>query len=285
LTLKREKEFKNFTQKFLFTNFIKDMITRINSYQSPYTISNRTSFGTNSRIYRIPSKQEECVDNLMETTSWMFRGDISWAGFVKYIESHFKNTPKVNIIDFACSDGSEAYSTIILLKENLVNADKFLPIKAYDIDDEIISAAKSGLINTGTLDRMNIQMYTDIPEKYLIESAKSLSIKKDNPMQKTKTYEITDELKDSVIFKKGDMYEVLDNYKDKSNTILMCRNVLGHLSNEDIEKFVKLASKKLKEDSIFVIGDHDYNNTPIDYILSQYNFSEVQHNIYIKNKN
>ncbi len=263
------------------------MITRINPYMSAHTASTKPSFGSNGRIYRIPSKQEECIDSLMETTSWMFRGDISWNGFLKYIKSHFKNTPKVNFLDFACSDGSEAYSTIILLKENLANADKFLPIKAYDIDDEILRAAKSGLINTGIMDRMNIQMFTDVPEKYLIESAKSLSIQKDQLLlkRKIKTFEITDELKNSVIFKKGDMYKVLDNYKDKSNTILMCRNVLGHLSNEDIEKFVKLASKKLKQDSILIIGDHDSRNTPIGYILSQNNFTEVDHNIYIRNKN
>lgn len=121
---------------------------KINLYTSPvYTTTNsyatksRIAFGTTARDYT--NKNGEYIG----TNSWLFRDDIDWKQLTEYEKSHFKDKSKVNVIQFASSDGSEAYTKIISILENnpSKNDDKFFPIKAFDIDDEVVKAAKSGL--------------------------------------------------------------------------------------------------------------------------------------------
>ena len=74
----------------------------------------------------------------------MFRSDIEWNLFSHFVEKKFENVDKVNVYDFGCSDGSEAYTFLISLLDfcNSGTAKKFVPIKAYDIDKEAIRRAK-----------------------------------------------------------------------------------------------------------------------------------------------
>jgi chemotaxis methyl-accepting protein methylase len=74
--------------------------------------------------------------------------DGTWKGFRRTIIDNFKNAPKVNVYDFASSDGSEAYSFILSLLDELgeEEAQKFFPIQAYDIDSKMVSIAQGGLI-------------------------------------------------------------------------------------------------------------------------------------------
>ena len=59
-----------------------------------------------------------------------FRRDIDWKSIGSTFDSQFPKG-KVNIYDFACSDGSEAYSLIITLIEQLgeKKAQRFFPIQ------------------------------------------------------------------------------------------------------------------------------------------------------------
>ena len=103
-------------------------IQTINYQQYP----NKFSFGSCARFYTTTNGDE------FGTNSWFFRDDIEWKRLAKYEKNHFCNINRVNIIQFASSDGSEAYTQIISLLENYPNknSDKFFPIKAYDIDEE-----------------------------------------------------------------------------------------------------------------------------------------------------
>lgn len=217
----------------------------------------------------------------MATNSWMFRDDMDWKRLVKYMETHFSDKKNVKVLNPACSDGSEAYTLIIALKEGLHGkSDKFFPIKGYDIDDEILKAANSGKIQTCSYDRMMIQTYADFPEDYLVETPDVLMIANDLSLRSPKTLKATRLLTNSVSFEKRDMWKVLGEHLDNSDTILMCRNVLGHLDNDKIEDFVKLASKRLRKGSLFLIGDHDSKNTPVENYLEDNGFVQVFHNVY-----
>ncbi|MBR1617752.1 hypothetical protein IJ670_06320, partial [bacterium] len=65
----------------------------------------------------------------------MFRDDINWHFFAKYLNSRYRDDKNVNIYIHACSDGSEAYSMAIL-------CDKYFPktkkIIAKDISADVI---------------------------------------------------------------------------------------------------------------------------------------------------
>ena len=78
------------------------------------------------------------------------------------------------------------------------------------------------------------------------------------------------------------MFKEIRKIKDNSNTILMCRNILGYFLNDKIEEFIKLASEFLKRGSLFVIGDYDHSYIDIGKIIENNNFKKVLKNVYEK---
>ncbi len=218
--------------------------------------------------------------------SWLFRDDLNWKSTAKYEAELFKDRDKVNIEMYACSDGSEGYTKIISLYEHFGDkkkeAEKFFPIKAYDIDEEILKAARSGYINTCLADRMNIQMACENCEDYFESTDKSLEISDDVRLQAVKTLRAKEKLTDNINFMNGDMFKKITELNDDSNTILMCRNILGYFLNNKIEEFVKLVSQALKSKSLFEIGDHDTRFFDIKSCIERYGFREVMKNVYKK---
>ncbi len=248
------------------------------NYNSPKTQQNHISFGTTHRYYKTTDGDE------LGTNTWPFRDDIEWAKLAKYEKKHFKDKKKVNTIQFASSDGSEAYTKIISLIENNPAPDdgKFFPIKAFDIDPEVIKAAKSKLLNTMTFDRVSLQINTENYDKYFTETDKKLDIKDDIKFASIKTLKVSDILTDKVIFENNDMYKVLAKIRDESNTILMCRNILGYFDENKIEAFVKLVAQKLKTNSLFLIGEHDTRVSFIERYLGENGFAKVMKHVFKK---
>lgn len=256
---------------------------KINPYlQNKNILNNKQqqnpSFGTTHRYYKTADGDE------IGTNTWMFRDDIEWTRLAKFEKRHFKDKDKVNVVQFASSDGSEAYTQIISLMENNPSPDdgKFFPIRAYDIDPEVIKAAKSKMLNTIMFDRITLQMNTENYDKYFTESDKKLEIKDDIHDAKVKTLKVSDILTDKVVFENKDMYKVLSKMEDNSNTVLMCRNILGYFDENKIENFVKLVADKLKPNSLFLIGDHDKRISFIERYLGENGFINVMKNVFKK---
>ncbi len=84
-----------------------------NSHYLQKKVQSTQSFGSTYRTYETQS------DNFISCYTCMFRGDLQWKSFVNYIAENFKQKDKINIINAACSDGSESYSLVITIKENL----------------------------------------------------------------------------------------------------------------------------------------------------------------------
>lgn len=236
------------------------------------------SFGSCARYYKTSNGNE------FGTNSWLFRDDIDWKRLAKYEKNHFADINRVNIIQFASSDGSEAYTQIISLLENYPNknSEKFFPIKAYDIDEEIVNAARSGLINTSMVDRMSLQINSEDYSKYFTDTNKILNIKDDITLQNKKTLQATNLLKNRVHFERADMYNILAELNDNSDTILLCRNILGYFEDGKVEKFIKIVANKLKQGSLFIIGQHDTSNTFIDRHLLENQFIKIFEHVYQK---
>lgn len=251
---------------------------RINTFNYTPFLNNKISFGTTGRHYTCENGDE------FGTNSWLFRDDVDWKRLARYEKNHFCDKSKVNIIQFASSDGSEAYTKIISLLENYPqkSAEKFFPIKAFDIDEEIVNAARSGYINTCLADRINLQINSEDYSKYFAATDNILNIKRDVKLQNQKTLKATNYLTNRVHFERADMYNILANLNDNSDTILMCRNVLGYFENDKIEKFVKIVSKKLNPGSLFIIGEHDTSNSFIDRFLKENKFMTVFKHVYQK---
>ena len=89
------------------------------------------------------NKDNEIVNR---NDTMLYRGDLDWNSFVKFSNKKYRDVDKVNVYDYACSDGSEAYTFLISMFNNIPIKDtkKFLPVLAYDIDNNAIKKAKSG---------------------------------------------------------------------------------------------------------------------------------------------
>ncbi len=242
------------------------------------TFRKAPAFGTTHRYYETTDGKK------IGTNTWLFRDDIDWTELSIYEKQHFKDKKKVNMVQFACSDGSEAYTQIISLIENNPSADdkKFFPIKAFDIDPEVIKAAKSKLLKTITFDTASLYMNTDNYDKYFKESDKKLDIKNDINFESSKTLKVADILTDKVVFENADMYKVLAKMEDDSNTILLCRNILGYFDENKIKNFIKLVSEKLKQGSLFLIGELDSAQTSTEKYLKENGFVSVMKHVFKK---
>lgn len=234
-------------------------------------------FTSNARRYN------DSFGDTLGCNTWFFRDDVNWRELTEYELEHFKNKEKVNIIMFAASDGSEAYTKIIsLLEKGYDKVKKFFPIKAYDIDNVILKAAQSGLIKTTMIDRIELQMHCSHYEKYFERTDDRLEISNDISSNPTKILKAKGDLTKRVEFKYGDMFQKIKEINDNSDTILMCRNILGYFTNDKIESFVELAKNALKSGSLFVVGDHDSVLYNMEEIMEKFNFKQVIKNVYKK---
>lgn len=218
--------------------------------------SDDTSFGTNSRFGLLSNS----VDYMYATDTTMFRRDMDWIKFAKFLNKNFQNKEKVNVICQACSDGSEAYTMAIALIETLEknNAQKFFPIQAKDIDVENIKNAKTGLINLSQDDidkfnKLNINF-----NKYFSKTDEKLRFRDDRHSNETNTYKVNPILTECVIFNRDFLENDANMINDDSNTVFLCRNVLPYIGSYDAPKVVQTLGENLKNGSVLALGDY-YN--------------------------
>ena len=122
-------------------------------------------------------------------------------------------------------------------------------------------------------------------DKYFMPTSHKLDIQNDffdfiNTQYRT--FRVSDTLKNRVIFNHSDMYDILYQINDNSDTILMCRNVLGYFSESQIKNTIEIVSRKLKEGSLFIIGSLDTDDKLTGYYLKNNKFIEVMKNVFRK---
>lgn len=228
-------------------------------------------FKSSSSFYKTETGKE------IGTFTWFFRNDLLWDDFTKFQLEHFKDKKNVNVIQFGASDGTEAYTYIIsMLETDNEAAEKFFPLKAYDINDSMVRVTKSGYIH----------IYPDDETKM---AAKGIGWRKYFRRPETEPYQYVastlyspkSRLNERVDFMQGDMFKLLPNIKDESNTVLLCRNCLGYFP-ESIEQFIKTAAQVLKKDSLFVIGLLEKDEPYFEEVMHMNNFQKVMQNVFKK---
>ena len=277
--------------------FLKNMKINLNQ-------TNLISFKTSNRKLRMNS-QGKVVSNsdkryfnadfhklLYENTTSFFRYDLktahqdvyapnsfwdgNWIGFRRTIANYFKDVSKVNVYDFACSDGSEAYSLILSLIEELGEETslKFFPIQAFDIDKTIIKIAQSGVIpcDIDDIRRISENLKNKTKSNYYQISS--------DPNNALKTsFTASDKLKEKVNFKLSDIQSQIDNI-NPTNSLVLCRNFWPYLSQSDRQQTFKRLCDKLDETSLIVIGYFD--TSAIKLPFEEYGYQEICPFVYKK---
>lgn len=218
------------------------------------------------RRYLPKNVSTDCLkDDIVKTSTNMFREDLNWKFLVKYLLFNMFNEKKVNTYSLAASDGSEAYSFAIFLMsrlpENVYN--KFFPIKASDIDPKMVEVANKRRINIHKFefDIINRQYQINMRDFFEKED-KPVKIENDDiewtEKKMLSSYAPVDELKQAVQFKQSDILTELNNIEDDGNSIVFCRNVFPYLKEDYIDDVMKAANNNLKTGSLFVTGEFDW---------------------------
>lgn len=232
------------------------------------------SFGSTTRLGG-PGKQN----------STDVRDDLNLDKFTKKIIKNFKNKSKVNIYSLACSDGTEPYAVAIKLLKRIKpkQKEKFFPIHASDIDPFMINhCCESGLI--GLLPEDIKKIGTKNLDRFLSPTDKALPCPPQWGMENIKNYAASDELKNAIEFKVGNMFNEIHTIRDEGNSVFICRNVLPHLK-EHYFGIISSVAERFKEGSWFVIGDYDTKKIPdLKSTLEIMNFKEIQKNVFKKLK-
>ena len=212
------------------------------------------------------------------------RPDFSWKPFINLVKEKYKNVPKVNIINHACSDGSEPWTLAMLLKEMFgESSKKFFPIRAYDFDQDIIHDAKETpcAVKREDLYRLiseipnwHTKYFKIIPKKYFDED---LKIRPNEEMER------------DVIFECKNVNTDFETPKPK-NTIVMARNFWAYMKLEEQDKLAERMSKTLDDTCLVAIGalektyavdkileKHGFIKTPVDmvYTLPKKNIDNI----------
>ncbi len=218
-----------------------------------YNQNNRTNFkSTTSTVY--DHVQGKCYSRYTK----FLREDLEWKKFIDFIQSKYANIPKVNIINYASSDGSEPWSLGMLIMEYIKNPERLLPIKAFDFDEKNIIESKRGIcqINSGDIVRLN-QLIPNWNYKYM------------EPFRTTeyssnKGVKLYEHFQDKVTFTKKD---ITTDFEEKlpPNTILLCRNMWPYLESWQQKLLICKLQNTLDETSLLVIGnlERDYGITPL----------------------
>lgn len=173
----------------------------------------------------------------------MFREDIDWDKFANYIQQTFPQGANCDI--FGCSDGSEAYSLALKLKDSKYK------IRASDFEPECIESAQNGQIHLTQEDLTAIESHTNDKWTSFFEKCPANNL-----------YKAKQNLKDRIQFSLLDLTKGLEHYSFAEKTVCMIRNVWYHFNQDEKAKILKSLRELLPKSSTIVIGEQEELKNP-----------------------
>lgn len=247
----------------------------------------RVSYIQHSPNYRkqqpsFKSNENEFFNNagkiVNKTVTYMFRNDMEWDDFVKLLRYKYRNIDKINITNYACSDGSEPYTLALsILEQTPEISKKVFPIIAKDKFQHVLDFAQSGICNIYQSDLYAINYFTKNKFNTYFQAVRAtikdcfMGVRPKAPLQ------------NKVIFQQADILEDLKNLPDENNVIL-CRNFWVYLGQEKYHRLAEMLYQKTKNNGLIAIGSLE-NGHGIPQILRQHGFKETNvENVYSPEK-
>ena len=225
-----------------------------NRTQSINAISFRAIHEINSEInknYEIPT--------LIHTTQFFRYNDVDELIVKKLQQKQFFQRKPLSIVSAGCSYGEEVYSYAIAL-DNPKHTPKILGI---DMSEMAIKEAKRGQYVLDIKERELLQRNFSLPRTEALTEyeKKNRSCFNKNFRcinSKNGVYEKKLNRFANCSFVQGNILDIDNLCKNNSQDIILCRNVLYHLDNADIESFAKKAYKILKAGGMICIAPNEY---------------------------
>ena len=216
------------------------------------------------------------------------RSDLNCKDLAEIIKWNFKDQEKVNIMPMNASDMTESYAIALSLIDELGLEEvkkRFSPILATDIDSFIVNnLGKKGVVALQEIDIKKIgsenihKFFKPFYGKF--------------PIRECFLPEMNDKFKARKNFKTlfnvecMDLQERIQNLKDDGNSVVLVRNCLAQsFMWGEVARIIGQLKDKLKEGSLFVIGDFDRKYLPkMVEELQKNGFYEIKRNIFRKGK-
>ncbi|MBZ4672675.1 MAG: hypothetical protein JG762_905 [Deferribacteraceae bacterium] len=213
-----------------------------------------SDLGFDEEVLKVVDRQ--ISEFLFNNESYFFR----YPAQLELILNYCKNNHAPTIVSFGCSNGQEAYSISMYLKENGLNP----TIVGVDIDEQAVENAKVGIYSPYSLQKL--------PEKF----AKYFSTL-DN-----KKYILADNIKKNVHFYKlnilkDDVGKILPN--QKADIVLM-NNILIYMNKKTIDYVIEKIANILKPDGILLTTEEEYSIKTFQSFFKSNNTSNCK--FYIK---
>ena len=179
-------------------------------------------------------------DTLTINVTELFRNPETYDTFTSMaLPEMFKDNLKsktIKVWSAGCSDGEEAYSIAIMLREFLGNSvGKYnISIMGTDIDDNILEKAETGIYKSDQLKKISKQRIN----KFFVKTGED-------------SYQVIDELRRQVKFKHHDL---ISGRKLYGFDIIFCRNVTIYFEQELQEKLYLDFYNALNYGGYFVMG-------------------------------
>jgi chemotaxis protein methyltransferase CheR len=187
----------------------------------------------------------EFLDRITINVSEFYRNFKRWEILeTKILPKIMQSNRNPKIWSAACSTGEEPYTLAMILSRLLPN--KEIQILATDIDENAITRAKMGQYQERSLN--------EVPDM----------VKKKYFKQNGDIYEVTDEIKRMVSFKK---HNLLRDPFGGPYDLIVCRNVLIYFTEEAKNQIYHKFSQALRTDGIFFVGSTEQIFNPGIYQL------------------
>ncbi len=239
---------------------------------SPYT------YYPNSAKPNFKSNEDVFVDKngviTNKTMTFFFRDDLDWQHLGEFLEHRYKNSDNVNITDYGCSDGSEAYTIAMTIFTHAPHLkDTAFPIIAKDNFPDVLEDARSGKVHIYNKDIYSINYYTKNRIWDFMQAVRCNKFGYDMALAPKPV------LQDKIIFEQGDILEDLDNLPEKNN-VIFCRNFWKYFDKENYHNLAAHLYEKTKDNGLVVIGNVE-ERLGIPLILNQHGFTETSvENVY-----
>ncbi|NLJ99499.1 MAG: protein-glutamate O-methyltransferase CheR [Tissierellia bacterium] len=191
----------------------------------------------------------EFINYLTINVSEFYRNPSQWDTLERDIIPTVINRSKepLKVWSSACSTGEEPYSLVMLLTK-FYNI-KDIKVLASDIDNEAIKKAKVGLYSEKAL--------TNLPAEFKRKYFK----------KKGEAFQIVDEIKERVEFKKLDLLK--DPFPNNMD-LITCRNVMIYFTEEAKKMLYNKFYNSLSQKGVFFVGSTEQIISP-----ERYNFKSI----------
>lgn len=223
----------------------------MNVTSKQYHYNSTPAFGVNCRSF--VNKIGTSIGNDTD----FFRNDLAWEYHIKRLDRVYKKQEKVNIYSIASSSGEEAFSHLMLLIKllGLEKAKKFFPIIASDKNEKVIQNAKKGIVKVNENDIAKIKRFLGKDYSEYIQFDNDFNYDP-NVDAVVCTGKIQPLLTDNVIFKRRSIAESIPKI-ERDNSVILCRNVLSYLEEEEQLEVIKRFLNRLGHNSMLITGEYE----------------------------